>query len=196
MLTKMGLNRAAARIALMPFFPASDVTARAVLIEELGSLCESDAHAEWLSLRLLQIFPKQWPGLSELRALYCKRFKPADGREVESAVFLDGFPTEDELGKLQIEGLPEPKVKALPPAASFLLEAGEPFTVDEELQALVKELAISTALPTPRQRRTIAEIEAELYKPNPPTPLSSERRAEIEAEIQAELNSRNPVKGA
>ncbi len=107
MLTQQGLNRAVSRISLLPFFPSSDDSARAVIIEELGSLCESDAQAVWLALRMGQVFNK-WPGIALMRAFYCKRFKPADGCDVAatSEDYPDGFPSEAQLGPLQIKGLP------------------------------------------------------------------------------------------
>jgi len=161
MLTKEGLNRAAARIALMPFFPSSDPNARAVLIEELGSVCESDAHAQWLAVRMGQVFKKQWPGLGEMRALYCKRFKPVDGYEVASECFPDGFPSESELGQLEIKGLPAP-MKALDPVPET-----RQISESVELRQLVAEVAESVKMPIPRQPRTVTEIETELYKKHP-----------------------------
>ncbi len=161
MLTKEGLNRAAARIALMPFFPSSDPNARAVLIEELGSICLSDAHAQWLAIRMGQVFKKQWPGLGEMRALYCKRFKPVDGYEVASECFPDGFASEDELGQLQIKGLPAPipALEMVPPRRQI--------SESVELRQLVAEIAESVKMPEPRRPRTVQEIEADLYKPHP-----------------------------
>lgn len=161
MLTREGLNRAAARIALLPFFPASDPNARAVIIEELGSICESDAHAQWLAVRMGQVFKAKWPGLGEMRALYCKRFKPVDGVEVGSEAFPDGFPSESELGPLQIKGLPAP-LKALPTVPKTREISESP-----ELRQMVVDLSESVKMPEPRRPRTIAEIEAELYKPHP-----------------------------
>lgn len=107
-LTKEGIMRASSRIALLPFFPASDTNARAVLMEEILLICESDEHAHWLALRMTQIFKSKWPGLAEMRALYCKRFRPRDGVQADSECFPDGFPTEQELGVLNIPGLPAP----------------------------------------------------------------------------------------
>ncbi len=140
MLTKEGINRTVSRIALMPFFPASDPSARAVLAEEIGSMCESDAHASWLAIRMGQVFKKQWPGVGEMRALYCKRFKPIDGYEVGSEVYPDGFPSEADLGPLQIKGLPEPP-KALP-AVSKRAQITSP-----ESRQMLSDLLKSTEFP-------------------------------------------------
>jgi hypothetical protein len=127
-LTKQGLNKAATRICMMPFFPSKDENARALLLVELGAICQSDAHAEWLAIRFTQIFKSQWPGLEELRAVYSKRFRPADGREADSTSgdYAGGFPSEAELGPLQIAGLPEP-LPALPERAAAGLVSADPF---------------------------------------------------------------------
>lgn len=166
MLTKEGLNRSASRIAMMPFFPSSDKSARALLIEELGSICESDGHAEWLAIRMGQLFKKQWPGFGEMRALYCKRFRPRDGQETTSEIYIDGFPSEHDLGLLQIAGLPDPPAQ-LPQASPKMKE----ISASPEMQSLIAECAAAAAIPEPRKPRTLAEIEAELYKKHPvPTP--------------------------
>jgi hypothetical protein len=112
----------------MPFFPSTDKNIRALLIQDLASICESDAHAEWLAIRFVQLFRAQWPGLEELRAVYCKRFRPVDGRETDSssAEYSGGFPSEHELGILQIKGLPEP-LKPLPTAPNRGEISADPF---------------------------------------------------------------------
>lgn len=157
MLSKEGINRAVSRIALMNFFPASDPNARAVIIEEIISICESDAQAMWLARRMSQVFA-EWPGLTEMRALFCKRFRPADGLEVTSQIFPSGFPSEQELGELHIEGLPVArKPLAIVPKSDEMKRLPAPSL--EILDELVK----STAMPEPKRPRTAAEIEAELY---------------------------------
>lgn len=132
-LTQEGVDRATSRIALLPFFPASDRGARAVLQEELILICESDEHAQWLAIRMGQVFKKGWPGLGELRALYCKRFKPRDGIQSASELFQDGFPSEQELGELNIRGLPTPI-----PARVFVSKSEEskPITAPESRRLL------------------------------------------------------------
>jgi hypothetical protein len=90
-------------------------------------MATSDEQVIWLGHRLLQLYPKQWPGIVELRACFCKRFKPADGVEVKSATyFSEGFPTEAELGP--VPGL------CLPPTRSEI-EALEGSTMSRQLEA-------------------------------------------------------------
>ncbi len=120
MLSQEVINETVARISLMPFFPSSDPAARAIVTKEIVNMATSDEQVIWLGYRMQQLYPKQWPGIVELRACFCKRFKPADGVEVNSATYFqqDGFPTEAELGP--VPGL------CLPPTRSEResLEAG------------------------------------------------------------------------
>ena len=104
-LTQEGVERAAGRIFLMPFFPSSSETDRATVVDELLCMVHSDAEALWLAYRLVQVFTKGWPGIGEMRALYCKRFKPKDGIELHSQQFPDGFPSEKQLGPINIPDL-------------------------------------------------------------------------------------------
>lgn len=140
-LTQEGLKRATSRIALLPFFPAKDDSARAVVMEELLSMCESDAHAQWLAIRMGQVFQKQWPGIGEMRALYCKRFKPVDHIQAFSEIYLDGFPSEQDLGVLKIDGLPEPI-----PALAFVSKKQERVAAAES-KLLLEGLVESTEFP-------------------------------------------------
>ncbi len=141
--SKDGITRAAARIALIPFFPASDLSARAVLMEELLLICESDAHALWLAMRMTQIFKSKWPGLGEMRALYCKRFRPRDGVPADSEIYADGFPSEQDLGILNIPGLPAPI-----PARQFISKAEESRGIrSPESKRLLDGLMKSTEFP-------------------------------------------------
>lgn len=86
------LDMAVARIGLMPFFPQSDA-ARAVVALELAAMCGSDDQVNWLATRFTTLF-KRWPGLAELRAVLCSKFRPLDGVEANSVAFPDGCPSE------------------------------------------------------------------------------------------------------
>lgn len=77
-------DRAAAavsRLALMAFFPTNPEVQTA-LVEILLEMVDTDEHLDWLMRRLL-VLPK-WPGVGEMRALYCSRYKPKDGLEAYS----------------------------------------------------------------------------------------------------------------
>jgi hypothetical protein len=128
MLSQEVINETVARISLMPFFPSSDPGARAIITKEIIQMATSDEQVIWLGYRMQQLYPKQWPGIVELRACFCKRFKPADGVEVNTATYFQegGFPTEAELGP--VPGLCLPPTlserEALAAGTTPLLEAG------------------------------------------------------------------------
>src|SRR6266852_5020605 len=158
MLTQEGVDAAASRIALIPFFPSSQDNAKGVVIEELVAMCDSDQQAQWLAARMGQVF-KQWPGLGEMRALFCKRFKPADGHDVGSQLYADGFPSEAELGPLPIKGLPAPPkpLPIAPPKDRIVggqrLIATATASENASLDTLVKDLAGALSFPVPRKPR-------------------------------------------
>jgi hypothetical protein len=86
-----------AKLTLMKFFP-QEKQARAALVEMVCSMAGDNERIEWLVRRALVLF-NEWPGPKELRALLCSRWKPADGVEAYSSVYISdenggGFPTE------------------------------------------------------------------------------------------------------
>jgi hypothetical protein len=101
-LSRDAIDRAMGRIALMKFFPASDISARATVMLELIEMCSTDEQVEWLGNRVTALYT-EWPGLRELRAVFCSKFKPADGIEVYSADtrFIDGIPSERQISEGQ-----------------------------------------------------------------------------------------------
>lgn len=190
MLTQEGIDLTVARISLMPFFPSSDPGARGTVSKEIADMASSDEQVKWLGHRFLQLYPKQWPGIVELRACFCKRFKPADGVHVESAVYFNqGYPSEADLGP--IPGLLlEPTrsereaIEAAGIPATRQLEAGE-FTVDPDLAEEVHRLATAKAMPVV-EKRSLAEIELALYGPRiTPEEVERARAAELERRQKA-----------
>ena len=169
MLTQEVIDLTVARIALMPFFPSSDSGARGTVSKEIADMATSDEQVKWLGHRFIQLYPKQWPGISEMRACFCKRFKPADGVQVNSAIYEEGFPTEAALG--EIPGLKlKPALterQAIEAGKTRLLQDGQQFSVDSELESLIHELAESARMPAAQiERRTKEEIERDLYRPS------------------------------
>ena len=117
------------QLALMAFFP-SDPEVRAALVTVLMNLVETEEQLDWLVNRALRLYAK-WPGVAELRALYCSRFKPRDGIESYSTVYLDGIPPEN-----------TPR--------GFRAEDEKPLTTaDPELRKNVAELAHRRRMPKP-----------------------------------------------
>ena len=81
---------AVSRLALMAFFPG-DPDTRSALVWVLMQLVETTEQLDWLVERALKLYTR-WPGVGEIRAVYCSRFKPKDGVEAYSAIYQSGFP--------------------------------------------------------------------------------------------------------
>jgi hypothetical protein len=122
-ITPESATRSVNRLALMAFFP-SDPEVRAALVDIVMEMTESQDQLDWLVARALKLYTK-WPGVAELRALYCSKWPPRDGVTTYSSIYLDGIPSE--------RNSPEPT----PPA---------PGSDDPELDRAVKEAAKKKSL--------------------------------------------------
>ncbi len=205
MLTQETINETVARISLMPFFPSSDPGARAIVAKEIVNMASSDEQVIWLGYRMQQLYPKQWPGIVELRACFCKRFKPADGVEVNSATYFqeDGFPTEAELGPVPGLSLPPTRSEreALEAATGpRQLEAGE-VGQSRKLQIAGKVEQMPAEDLEKLHAETIGAV-LEAHTPMPPTQrdwIAAKRlaaildgRGEEAARLTNQLNGLNP----
>jgi hypothetical protein len=100
----MDVKRAAGKLAeltLMKFFP-SEKAARAALVAQVCSFATTNEQVDWLVKRALVCY-NEWPGIRELRALFCSRWKPADGMEAYSMIYPStenggGFPHSTQYG--------------------------------------------------------------------------------------------------
>ena len=86
-----------AELALMRFFP-SEPQAKSALVRMVCEMAQTNEQVDWLVRRALALYT-DWPGPRELRALFCSRWKPADGIEAYSTVYIadesgGGFPSE------------------------------------------------------------------------------------------------------
>lgn len=85
------------KLSLMKFFPG-DESARIALVELVCGMAYDNEQIKWLVKRALALY-NEWPGPRELRALFCSRWKPRDGVEAYSTVYIadengGGFPRE------------------------------------------------------------------------------------------------------
>ncbi len=152
--------------SMLKFFPADEST-RVEIAKLVIDLCGSAEEAIWLRERVSAEW-NEWNGPRELRALFCRRFRPADGITAETekpecgtvasdapAVSNYHFKYQDILGpgnavlgvrRLQIAG---PTPRALPPAKAEIAEG-------QACKALVvRGLAQVSRVPTPAQSREI-----------------------------------------
>ena len=81
---------AVSKLALMAFFPG-DPEVRAGLISIFMEMVETEEQIDWLVGRALRIYSR-WPGVAEIRALYCSRYKPKDGFEAYSELLRRRLP--------------------------------------------------------------------------------------------------------
>jgi len=134
------VSSAVNQLALMAFFP-SDREVRGALVSVLADLVETEDQLDWLVNRALRLYAK-WPGVAELRALYCSRFKPRDGIESYSTVYLDGIPPETTPPR--VDG----KTDEIKRVTMTRLGTDEPLTTaDPELRKNVAELARRRRMP-------------------------------------------------
>jgi hypothetical protein len=123
MVSGPALTKALSKLMAMPFFPLQEPLVKMAVAEELPTIAATDEQLEWLIQRVTRLF-NQWPGLSEIRAVYCSKFRPLDGVTVYSGVYPDGIPSE--------------RAAAPPPPA---LPPGHDFTADPEFENELKSLS-------------------------------------------------------
>jgi hypothetical protein len=110
-------------LMLLKFFPP-DPEARTELLLMIGRMASNEDQVRWLVNRMLNLYD-EWTGPRTLRAVFCQKFKPADGEDLRTAIcpgYPEGLPSEK----------PEPQLLALPP--------GHVASADPELEAMVGKL--------------------------------------------------------
>lgn len=162
------LFRIVAKMGGMKYFPA-DVDARLGIAEDMASMCADLEQAEWLSRRMRALFPAGWPGTGEMRAILCSKFRPKDGVECYSTVFIDGIPSEDPARN----GL-------LSPPAPLRQLAGDIAEVSDSPSFQRTVLALAAAKAMERNPVKVPEIQV-----NRVTPANAVTQADIEREVQA-----------
>ena len=119
MLNADNLFKIVGKMGGMKFFP-SDIDGRLGIAELLADMCDTEEQAIWLIKRMRDLFPGGWPGIGEMRAVYCSKFKPKDRIEANSEVFPLGVPSE-------VPGRDDLMAGFLPAASKRLqLASGEP----------------------------------------------------------------------
>jgi len=88
------LQMAAARLALLPFFPAGEVS-MSLVMTELDRIAHSPERLTWLVDTTMAKCAK-WEGPAQLRALYSTRWKPADGIEGGTCTIAGHTPADSE----------------------------------------------------------------------------------------------------
>ncbi len=115
-------------LAVLKYFPGVE-QARVALVRVTCEMADNDDQVRWLMSRMTSGIYAEWPGVREMRALFCSRFNPRDGINAYSSVYPDGIPA-DPKNPLQLEA---PKMLALPP--------GHTVSADKSLETAVQILS-------------------------------------------------------
>lgn len=141
-----------AGLKLMKYFP-SDEDAWIELAKDLADMAENEEQVQWLVKRVRNLYA-EWPGVHELRAVFCSRFKPKDGINAYSSVYLDGVPL-SRPERVQITAPEFPQIEApLPP--------GHVASVDPQLENMVR--MASAGLPKMPPAYLVGKKEIEFAK--------------------------------
>lgn len=132
-------------LAPLKYFPAAGA-ARISIARLIGSMAGDMGQVERLIRRMTDgsVF-NEWPGPGEVRALYCSMYKPKDGIEAVSAIYLDGFPSD------------RPRAPRIEAPERRRLAPGEPASADPELAKTVERMAAMRRAP-PATKDEIDEI--------------------------------------
>lgn len=79
-------------MSAIPFFP-TDGGARVLIASEVAAICSDEAQALWLARRMARLY-SSWPGISEMRRMFCATYMPYDGIDPvgHSEIYGDRFP--------------------------------------------------------------------------------------------------------
>ena len=111
MITKEQARIGAQRLAALPYYPNEEY-ARAEISRLFLRMVESPKQLEWLITVLLDRCDR-YPGIKEIRGVYCTRYKPLDGVEEYSTI--SGFtPGDSESQTLIEDGQQKEKDRSLP----------------------------------------------------------------------------------
>ncbi len=146
----MNLNmvmQIAAELAVLPFYP-SEPEARLAIVRLIGKMATTESQVRWLVDRMTSGLYAKWEGPGELRAVFCMKFKPADGIEAVSQVYPEGL-TSEQLNP-GAKQLPAPQMRQI---------AGESEVTGQESKELV--LACAVALPRFAEKLSPAWINIE-----------------------------------
>lgn len=139
------IAKAIASLKLMKYFPA-DEDACIELAKDLADMAQNEDQIEWCIKRVRNLYP-EWPGIRELRAVFCSRFKPQDGINAYSTIYLDGIPPSKQ--SLVIAG---PEQKSLPPGHVVSVDV----KVERAVSVLVQTKKITHTMGGPATEGEIA----------------------------------------
>lgn len=143
-----------AMTAIGDSFPRAE-EAKTLIAAEVMAICGSVAQARWLGMRMVHLYDV-WPGVAEMRRVYCRNYHPLDGIQpasLVSTVFPEGIPAESPQG--------ECRPVALPP--------GHHVSAAPKLEQAIDQLAAAKSMPAgaiepSRPGQKVVDIRAERVK--------------------------------
>jgi hypothetical protein len=166
-------------LRVLRFFPNDEFVMNAI-VRLCGSMCASEAQVRWLVDRMTSGIYTEWPGIGEMRACFCHRYKPQDGINAYSTVYPDGLPPDP-------TAQPRPRIAA---PDQKPLQPGHEVTADPELEASIQKLAHKCSMPPAHPAidqfaRMLREIETppERREPEEPKPLNPNFKPITQADI-------------
>lgn len=181
--------------ALLRFFPASDAMARRELARQVCGFAATARQVEWLTNIVMSHY-NDWPGISELRGIFCTRFRPADGIETS----LCGSSTYGAV--LEARGTATHEhykaIEAGLPSQTRMIEGAVERMPEQELarfhDSILSPLASRSMPGTTSDRASIRAAEAEIARCRPTLTHSEKQRrtAEIERALGRGVGSPEP----
>ena len=146
------IARCVGQLAMLKYFPA-DEFARAGIMQLLMSMAETPEQVSWLTRKILEMCD-EWPGPVTIRGIFCSKFKPKDGIDV------DPPPRIAALNEMRAIEASENHKRLAGPASALLGEAERSLATDPRREAQNRRwYAICTANPSvnvPRLFRKLA----------------------------------------
>ena len=142
------------------FFPTTD-GGRMAVIKIVGNMCADLDQVRWLVVRMVTLY-NNWPGPAELRAVFCKRYKPADGidlRNHTSTYFPDGnIPGETP------ESPAFPSAPFLRGRKDLLLPPGHAVSADVEVENEIRRALPAVSMSAEKRREPAAVVPVNNFK--------------------------------
>ena len=168
-------------LRVLRFFPGDEI-AMVALMRLCDAMCHNEDEVRWLVDRMTSGIYSEWPGISEMRACFCNRFKPKDGINAYSSVYPDGLPPDPTAPPRREIAAAE--LKALPPgrqvSADARLDRSIAMLADVKDMNRVRRPSQTPPLP-PEKRITQMDIDREVAK------LQEAKRRDAEAAAREEL---------
>jgi len=152
--TKAEIVSAVGELGILDFFPKEDCEREAVM-KLIERMVESKRQLDWLIATMIDRVGK-WKGPKEFRGIFCTRFKPADGVEVDCRETVGFTPGELESGSIA----KHEELKGLAGGAEALRldgPAGQELIVASLAKDLDLELATNRRIVTNSPRRRVTE---------------------------------------